>query len=196
MKRLALSLGALIYIQVSAQTIGIKTGLALSGYRATYSTADPTYIPPTNSLKTGFILGGYVDIKAHKKLFIRPGAELVVKGAAIQVNYITNGTLHAYKTSRNFAVIDFPINLIYKTNDGDKQRWIIGGGLVPGLILSRNYNRGDLGLNVVTGYEFPIGVTFNANFTYGLLNVTRSYYYADPVTLKNYYFGLTIGYFF
>jgi hypothetical protein len=196
MKRLALSVGALIYMQASGQTIGIKTGLALSGYTATYSTVNPTYIPPTNSLKTGFIFGGYVDIKTHNKLFIRPGAELVVKGAVNTVSYYNNGTLYTYKTSHNFAVIDFPINLIYKSNVGNKQRWIVGGGLVPGLILSRSYNRADLGLNVITGYEFPIGITFNANFTYGLLNVAHSYYYADAVTLKNYYLGITMGYFF
>src|SRR5947209_6909577 len=129
MKRLTLSICVLIYMHAYSQTIGIKTGLALSGYRATYSTADPTYIHPVNSLKTGFIFGGYVDIKANKQLFVRAGAELVVKGAVNQVTYINNGTRYTYKTSRNFAVLDFPVNLLYKTNTSDKQRWIIGGGI-------------------------------------------------------------------
>lgn len=184
-------------LQAAPQTFGLKTGLALCNYSATYkdySTPGNTQLFLGTSAKPGFIFGGYIDIQLRKSLFLRPGAEMVIKGAVEKVSYTDNASTRYYNYGYNFVAIDLPLNLVYKNKPDGQQRLIVGGGIVPGILLESDLSRGDLGLNALIGYEFPIGLNFNINYNYGLLNVgSNSYRFRS---LRNRYLGITVGYFF
>ena len=53
------------------------------------------------------------------------------------------------------------------------------------------YRPWDVGANILTGYELNNGLSFNINYSLGLTNISPS----DVNSLKNHYFGVTIGYF-
>lgn len=53
------------------------------------------------------------------------------------------------------------------------------------------YRPWDVGANILTGYEFNNGLSLNINYSLGLTNISPS----DLNTLKNHYFGITVGYF-
>lgn len=199
MKNLLLIICTLITIQSASQTIepaaqitfGLKTGLSLSNYSASYH---PPHSPGT-AIRPAFIFGGYIDILLSKNLYLRPEAITLMKGAYEKAS--ENGV--SYKISRNYRTIDFPVDIIYKTKRAGQQRLLFGAGVAPGIILNNyNYgvfNKGDFGLNILSGYEFPIGLSFNLNYTYGLVNITTATN-PDFKSLKSRYLGITLGYFF
>lgn len=189
----------LLSCQCFAQTFGVKTGLALSKYAATYRVnTDPNVLSPTievHSFMPGFLFGGYAEMRLQKSWYLRTGAEIVVKGAREKFTSSNNGDPFSTYSNPDFTTLDIPVNLVYKTGEPEKQRWVIGGGFVPGLILSKGYRKHDLGLALFAGYEFPIGLNMNVNYTHGLVNIANpdfSWYRS----LRNRYLGFTIGYFF
>ena len=196
MKKLSLISCMIISFSSSGQiSLGIKAGVSVPDFAATYTS---TYAPTDENnfgKQRRIVAGVFADIPLNKKLFFRPGAELVGKCASI--NLTSNGVAYEWKVKIN--TVDFPINLIYKAASAGKQRVLVGGGIVPGIFIRSNYNISvltlvNLGLNAMAGYEFPVGVSFNVNYNYGLLNVVSS-----PVhfqSLRLHYLGLTVGYFF
>jgi hypothetical protein len=196
MKKIISGLLLLVAVQSWAQTFGIKTGLAISTFTAGYSQIEPggfSSVQKGATPKGGLILGVYADLALTKALFLRPGAELVSKGA-IQERTGQNGALNIYSFTTSFTAFDFPLNLVYKTRAAGQQRLLLGAGCVPGIINDGILKRFDFGLNVLAGYEFPVGFSFNMNYNHGLIDVRREDSWYAP--LKNRYGGITIGYFF
>src|SRR5690242_9971138 len=70
------SCAILFTIQLNAQRIGVKAGLALASYNAIgRQHPDPYYSKSiiNTTLKPGIIVGGYADFELNKNLFLRPG---------------------------------------------------------------------------------------------------------------------------
>jgi hypothetical protein len=175
--------------------VGIKAGAAI----ANYSSVDIAANMPENashSAKTGMIAGIHLDIPLKNYLFFRIGYDYVTKGAIDKQQYA--GFTSAFE--RQIRVFDFPLNILYKTGQPTGRRFVVGGGVVPGVIISRGafgvgtLERTDFGANILAGYELPIGAYINLNFTKGLKNVAGDVIYFE--SLKNNYFGITLGFLF
>ena len=166
-------------------TVGIKLGLALSNVTLTPDN------PPNTSTRKGILGGVYLNIPSGKKIIIRPGIEVVSKGAVL------DGDSYRDRYSMRFTYVDFPINILYKTSS-IKGHLLAGGGPSIGVPIKDFYSsynlKTEFGVNGLIGYEVPIGVSLNLNYNYGLSNASKG---GEPGgKISNRYLGITIGYSF
>lgn len=171
---------------------GIKVGIAFSNVQTTYSqTYNPGYEKP--GFKRGIIAGGYANIILNKNFIFQPAILMINKGMEEKNQY------SSYPTNLNY--VELPLNLLYNSTS-PKGSFFIGGG--PALsyytgetLFYSGYNelkKLDFGINLLTGYEIPIGFSLNIHYTYGLPNVSGNKEYIPE--LKNRSIGLAIGYTF
>ncbi|HEY0040925.1 MAG TPA: hypothetical protein VGB71_09695 [Flavisolibacter sp.] len=196
MKKRLLLLLPLLPAQLFAQTFGVKAGAALATYSATGNTNNNLNFSRTNlttSFKTGIIVGGYVDFSLTQSLALRTGLELVTKGGKEEGTYMFNGTSQPYSSRNNFTAFDIPVNLLYKKKAGSGHL-LLGGGLVPGILIETGLNKLDLGLNVLAGYELSKGLNANMTYHHGIRNVGNQS--VDYHSLTNRHVGFTVGYSF
>ena len=170
--------------------VGLKAGFSFPNFNASY--ADSSITSDTRRIMS-YILGGIVNIPLSETFSIRTGLELVRKGAV----EITDSYNYTYRQRSSYTFIDLPINLIYMNNN--KGGLLAGGGVVIGHTSGHGYSNiypspFDVGVNVLAGYELPIGFSIMLNYSQGLKNVSNNKSYMT--NLKNNYFGLTVGYMF
>lgn len=175
--------------------IGLKAGFLISNNDVEYSNSIIKY---THEAKKGALLGLVVDLPLSKKVSFRPGLEFVIKGSKERHRGSSSFGSYNFAISQPLFYLDVPLNLLYAVKIG-KGKFIIGGGPVAGFYLSnndRNYplKAIDLGVNAVTGYEWPIGFFVNLNHTRSLKNISEEEQFVSNFT--NYYYGLSLGYFF
>lgn len=179
--------------KIPVVTVGIKIGMSGSSLSPGYT--DISDYRHTFSLKGGFQGGGFLQIAIGKKLLIQPEILFVSKGAKETVNDINSS--NEYNSPNHINYIEFPVNILAKLSAGPGH-FILGGG--PAFAFARNnyyslYNRRfDAGLNMLTGYQWPIGFIINLNFTKGFSNVFDPLQGAPKIT--NTSFGLCVGYVF
>jgi hypothetical protein len=175
----------------NAIRFGIKLGLSISKTHIRY---DPNFYPGEDDVaRVGVIGGGMGVIRINKKVVFQPEILIVGKGAKER--------RQDYDFVKGLTYLELPLNLLYKPAT-TKGSFFIGGGPAPSFLIGDNifytgyesFNKFDFGVNVIMGYELPIGLSFNLQYTYGLLNISN-----DKSTLpvvKNRCFGLTAGYLF
>jgi hypothetical protein len=158
---------------------GIKTGIAFTNTKLVYVND-----PPLGSLQTknGFILGCFLNISFSKNVVFQPSVLYVGKG-------YNNYYYYAYH------YLEIPLNILYKTQT-KSGIFLLGGGVSPAFILStysgNQIKKFDFGINVLAGYQLPIGFSINVGYTYGLLNLSNNKNYISNI--QNKYLGLTVGY--
>jgi hypothetical protein len=138
-------------------------------------------------------LGSFLDFGLNEQLLLRSGAELVVKGGTETGVDVYNGTSYPYSYSTNFAAVDFPLLLLYKTGATNEKGWLFGGGLVPGILIEGGLRKGDLGASLLGGYQFRNGLHYSLAYNHGLINVATAYHYSYQ-SLRNRHVALTLGY--
>jgi hypothetical protein len=169
---------------------GLKLGLSFANIRVGeggQNGPDPSAI----SSRTGIIGGGYLRIRINNELAFQPEALYIGKGW--QVKY--------YHSWFNANYIEIPLNLLYTAYGSRGSTFYIGGGPAPSIILNENFYFGsdlipkqfDLGINLLVGYEVPIGFSLNFNYNHGLVNFNSI---SNGPEIKNKYFGVTLGYTF
>jgi hypothetical protein len=183
---------------VSAQT---KFGVKIGYNAANVSTNEPD-IKEDGKTLSGIGFGAFVDFAVSKNFSIQPQINYNRKGVAIG---------HGGHTDKvQFNVIDIPVNALYRTNSG----FFIGGGPNIGYNLSarlkseqdptENFDftfgkgvddvkRLDLGLNLLTGYEFKNGLFLSANYLAGLTNLSNDASEKWRNNLLNFSIGYTFG---
>lgn len=169
-------------------TFGVKLGVALSSATINPANTDPGATSNVN--RTGITGGICMDVPLTKEVVFRPGVEIVPKGGNERNNYVY------YGYPLRFTYLDIPLQILYK-KDNTGGHLITGGGPVFGLPIQNNYGYSlnpDVGLNGLIGYELPIGFSFNLNYCYGLLNVSKNKQLASKISTR--YFGITVGYSF
>lgn len=123
---------------------------------------------------------------------LRPGLQLVTKGAVEKNTLTNNGTPYRMTEHINFTAVDLPLSILHKRKAG-KGQFLVGGGVVPGILTENSTFDGfDFGATILTGYELANGLSANMTYTHGLSNVaTNAFYYES---LKNRYLGIVLGY--
>ncbi len=175
--------------------IGLKAGFLISNNDVEYSNSIIKY---TREAKKGALLGLVVEWPISKKFSFRPGLEFVIKGSKERHRGSSSYGSYDFAVSQPLFYLDVPLNLLYAVKIV-KGKFIIGGGPVAGFYLGnndRNYSLKviDLGVNVVTGYEWPIGFFVNLNHSRGLKNISEKEQFVSD--FQNNYYGLSVGYFF
>ncbi len=180
-----------IGIQTKAQvrvSPGLRGGLNVS----TLSNIDD------NSSKTDFYVGGLVDIKFNRFFSLQP--EINYSRQGDRGRYFENGRYY----SENYELNYVTLGAVAKFNFGGGGFHILGGPSLD-LKVSDNYvntNPEDVDLAFVAGlgYTLPNGLTFEARFKQGILDIygyegiDNGYYY-DQVIL-NQVFQIGISYTF
>ncbi len=180
-----------IGIQANAQvrvSPGLRGGLNVS----TLTNIDD------NSSKTDFYVGGLVDIKFNRFFSLQP--EINYSRQGDRGRYFENGRYY----SENYELNYVTLGAVAKFNFGGGGFHILGGPSLD-LKVSDNYintNPEDVDLAFVggLGYTLPNGLTFEARFKQGLLDIygyegIDDGYYYDQVIL-NQVFQIGISYTF
>lgn len=169
--------------------IGIKAGIAFSN--ATIRPAGMGTSVPKTSIRVGILGGIYLNVPSGKELIFRPGIEIVSKGTRQKDDY------SSYDYPVIFTFLDFPINILYKTNN-TKGFLIAGGGPVIGVPIKDYYTqyplKTEIGINGLIGYELAIGFSLNFNYTFGISNASKNKQIYSKIS--NRYLGITLGYSF
>lgn len=171
---------------------GIKAGVAIAKAKIEYNSAtSPGNSEPKSKL--GAMAGVFARMFLGHKAVFQPELLMVGKGAK-EINQY-----YSYRTDLTY--LELPLNILYKPS-GSKGSFFIGGGPAPSYYIGENvfysgyqsFKKFDLGINILTGFELPIGFSINLNYTLGLLNISQDT--NDIPTVKNRSFGLTVGYVF
>jgi hypothetical protein len=180
-----------LHAQAQQPVVGIKAGTVVSN-----CTIKGTYPVIGTESKTSATVGLFVQFPLTKRLSIRPGIDYVTRGAIINRTY---EEYYRYTMTEGFryAGLDLPVNLLYNIPI-NVYKIFAGGGPVLSYMLNQQDNKGvattDIGANIMGGFEWPSGVHFMINYTRGLKNLSAHKW--NETSLKNYYVGITLGYWF
>jgi hypothetical protein len=194
-------------------TFGIRAGINFQNFNGKNADGDKL----ENKMITGFNAGVNVEIPVAPDFVLQPGLLFSLKGsqvtedfdATITVNYIElpinfifkpvlgNGRLLlgigpylAYgisgKAKATIAEVDIEKDIKFESNLSTSQR------LDDEVYLKRF----DAGANLLAGYEFGFGISFQLNAQLGLLKVNPGYDgdSDDDTSVKNTGFGISVGY--
>ena len=171
---------------------GIKAGVAIANAKVEYNTTTrPDNGKPKSKL--GAMAGVFARMAFGNNACFQP--ELLMVGKSMKENN------QGYFYRNDLTYLELPLNILYKPS-GSKGSFFIGGGPAPAFYIGENVfysgyqsvKKFDVGINVLSGYELPIGFSINLNYTHGLLNISENK--VDVPVIKNRSFGLTVGYTF
>jgi hypothetical protein len=177
---------------------GIKAGVALANCQISYD-PEPDPSPGKTKAKMALAAGFFARFQLNKNTCFQP--ELLFIGKGLKQKDPYNFTYRS-----RFSYLELPLNILYRP-ETSRGAFFIGGGPAPSFHIGQNsmYSGNyliktfDIGVNVLAGYEIPIGFSINLHYTHGLSNISKSNDdFNNPYVskLKNRCFGLTIGYVF
>ena len=183
---------SILHAQAQKPRFGVKAGITIANCRI--KSADPG----TGTSKRISVIGGvFVHIPINKKFSLRPGVEFVCKGSQIMGKYNDPYNSYSFTKELQLSYLDIPVNLLYEI-PVRANKLFFGGGPVLSFLMNKIWNQGiannDIGVNLLTGYEWPIGASVFINYTHGFKNISALYTNGNKVT--NYYFGITVAYWF
>jgi len=146
-----------------------------------------------NSLAPGFHAGLNVIVPIAPDFYFQPGLQFSRKGA--------KNTSGPSDIKYNLSYVELPLNLLYRGQLGNGYV-LLGFGPYVGYAVKAVEVVGDVdsdmdlkafdaGAGVYAGYETGMGIYFQLNTQYGLLNLSTQ---DDDSVLRNVGFGLSLGY--
>jgi hypothetical protein len=198
MKYMLSILAVLFSSYVNAQVrVGIQAGATFSSLKAKQSG-----LSITTDSKVGFTVGVLTDVPLGQGWIFQPAINFVQKGGQSKDNNITD------KLTMNF--LELPLNIIhgFQTSGG---RFLIGAGpsisyglsgteKVSGTVSATNeikfgtkptddFKPLEVGLNILSGFQFKQGFFISANYNTGLTNQSND----GSLTMHSRYFGVRVG---
>ncbi len=198
-------------------TFGIRGGVNFQNFNG--KDADGNMI--SQNLVTRYNFGVNLEIPVAVEFYFQPGILFTTKGSLKKAT--VNG--QPYEANSNISYVEVPLNLIYKPLLGTGHM-ILGFGpyVAYGVGGKATYKLGsdtrtekikflnkvesghstdvtyfrpfDAGANLVAGYEFSSGMSFQLNVQLGFAKVNPEYWNLpnDKSSIKNTGFGLSLGY--
>lgn len=202
---------------LSAQGIGLRAGVNFQNINGKNAAGDKL----ENDLVAGFNAGINGEIPIAPDFYFQPGLMFTLKGAKSTGEIL--GQSVASKLTLGY--LEIPVNLVHKPALGSG-RLILGFGPYVGFGLTGNaklesgdnnadldmeykntveisdpddvfyFRRFDAGANILAGYEFANGLSFQLNTQLGLVNINPEYQgIADDKSKWNHTgFGASLGY--
>ncbi|MBS1742413.1 MAG: PorT family protein [Bacteroidetes bacterium] len=189
--------------------IGVNLGMGQNGGGVGYTAI-------TNDPKVGLALGAVAEIHIINKFSFRPELNFIQKGNKAG-GYVIGTYYYGGDSKRTLNYFELPLNIVYKMGFGSsKNRFFFGAGpsFAAGLFGKDKNASGhdrtvkfdddanannadnvhlkrlDVGINVLAGYQFSMGLFGKISYTHGLTDI-------DPVsngTYRNRGVCLTVGY--
>ncbi len=195
-------------------TFGIRAGINFQNFNGKDSQGDKL----KNSMIVGFNAGVNVEFPIAPEFFLQPGLLFTVKGTE------TDEAVGTGKVKVNY--IELPVNFLFKPALGNGHLLLglgpyiaygIGGKvklsgsgndfeknikfenkLTESQLLDNEFylRPFDAGANLLAGYEFNFGISFQLNAQLGLLKINPGYdgNSEDATSVKNTGFGISVGY--
>jgi hypothetical protein len=171
-----------------------------------YNAANMDYTIPTTKLDTrtlhGLKIGATADVDIYKGLFFEPGIFYSAKGTQ---------TVNAVTSILHVNYLEVPLDLGYRFDMGKPGAIFVTAGPYLGFGLNGHYKdflsidsdikfgsnateykKLDVGMNVSLGYVSPIGIFIRGSLSKGFTNLSN----VAQTTLKNYVWGVSVGYAF
>jgi hypothetical protein len=197
---IALSLPAFLKAQVN---YGPILGLNIARYKL-----DAGFMAFSASSKPGIMVGGVAEKQLKGHFYLQSGAQFVSSG--YDLNY------YGLALTATIRTIQVPVNLLYKPGNEENRKFHFGIGPYFGLNIvaheritasgpltswgvpenidsAHNLTTGDLGIGINAGYHFTKRVFAQAHLQKGL---TSLFFDTQGFDVKNYNYGLTVGYLF
>ncbi|MDB5150353.1 MAG: PorT family protein [Mucilaginibacter sp.] len=184
-------------------TIGFKGGV---NFATLHATVDGFSGSGNSGSLTTFNVGAFVDFK-FGNVSLQPALNFTGKGGSSSVS-IDDEASSSGKVKLYYLQV--PVNVVYHVPAvvGD---FYFGAGPYLGMAVSGKskddsgnsedikfgsgqdeIKRTDAGLNAIVGFKFKTGFLINANYDWGLTNITN----VDGIKLTNRVFGVSVGYAF
>ncbi|MGZ8540962.1 MAG: porin family protein, partial [Chitinophagaceae bacterium] len=168
---------------------GVKAGITVATCPVEYSSTAIVIGYP--KYKLGVMGGVFAGILLSKKVCFQP--ELLIVGKGMKEDN------QSYGVRTDLTYLELPLNLLYKPTN-PKGSFFVGGGPAPAIYIGENvfysgpqyFKKFDFGINILAGYELPIGFSINLHYTHGLINISDNK--TDLPLTKNRCFGLSVGY--
>jgi hypothetical protein len=184
-------------------TVGFKGGV---NFASLHATMDGISGSGNSSSLTTFNVGAFVDFK-FGNVSLQPALNFTGKGATSSVAI---GEEARSSSKIKLYYLQLPVNVVYhvpaivgdfyfgagpylgmgvsgksKDDSGNSEDVKFGSGL-------NEIKKTDAGLNGIVGFKFKTGFLINANYDWGLTNITN----VSGIKLTNRVFGISVGYAF
>jgi hypothetical protein len=202
MKKVTLLMAMGIFaIAANAQTqFGVQAGALMSSYKMKAGSVSLNF-----KSTVGFKVGLFAEVPFGSALSFNPELNYINKGGTLDES--------GDKTTFSFGYLELPLNVQYKLGVGGGNV-LFGAGPVLGYGLNGKtkytYSDGspsesetlkfgsgidqvkaiELGANIFAGYELSSGIRFSIQGRPNFTNLNND----DGISMKNTYFGLTVGY--
>ncbi len=171
---------------------GGKIGMAFSTLTPDYT--DANGYKHQFSLTDGLKIGGFIQLPAGKNILIQPELFFIVKGGDEKVSF--DSVQYTNYGPRRISYVELPINILAKLKAGTGF-FLAGGGPSFAFSRKRYFDAGprfDAGLNLLLGFQWPLGFLVNLNYTKGFSNTEHAATGVPKVTNSS--FGICVGYAF
>jgi hypothetical protein len=176
-------------------SVGLKLGMGWSMPRVTYSSGSPYGSSSSSSGRNGIVAGIISQLPLGAGWWMKPSAQFTWKGF---YEAFTTYPGYGVRAGNTMNYLEVPLNVVY-TSGVKGSGFQAGGGPVFSHLLNSNFRdyalkRTDIGINLLTGYQLPIGFSFNLSYTHGLGDVVKNR--TNYSSLKNRFLALTVSYLF
>lgn len=215
MKKIILSAAAVMAFAFTAQAQEVKFGVKAGANFATVTGDDAD----DASSRTGFHVGGVVELKLTDKFSIQPELLYSMQGAERSEVEEEGGIIYTGETKAKLDYINIPIMAKYYVIEGlsieagpqvgflvnaKEEVELTGTGPGGSITVSQEedakdfYKSVDFGLAAGAGYELPMGLFFQARYYVGLSNIGEDFEFAgatvEAADIKNSVIQLSVGF--
>ena len=182
----AIALMAFAFTQAQDLKFGAKAGLNLANLTGDVEDA---------SMKPGFHVGGFVEIKFSDKLALQPELLYSLQGAKTEYNYSFSDMMsESYESKVNLSYINIPVmvkfypveklfleagpqvGFLVSAKSKDEYSITMGGTTTSGsedVDVKDSFKSIDFGFNIGAGYEFTENLFANVRYNIGLSNIAE-----------------------
>lgn len=181
-------------------TYGVQAGATIANWKGDALQSLNNVVDLSNGFittksKTGFLIGGYVNIPVSDKISFEPGLQYAQKGytmqgdlkidalkflgvnasAKVEANYIDVPLLLKAEVAKGLSIYAGPQLSYLVKNNLHLNASVLGINLYNNKIdITDNFNRVDMGLAGGIGYKFDNGFNIKAGYDYGLSKLDKN----------------------
>ncbi|MDR7208601.1 outer membrane beta-barrel protein [Flavobacterium piscis] len=173
-----------LFVSIMNAQVTFKPGLRAGATFSTFSNTRSDY-------KTDFYIGGFGEIKLTKIYTLQPEITYSQQGSDNVKTFVSYNSGQDVVESRDLEIDYLSIAMINKFTFNGGFQVQVGPTLDFRLRDNLIYEKSDIDLAFITGigYRLPSGLTFEARFKKGLIDVLNSDFYGSKSDNRDYWFG-------
>ena len=195
------AIAVIIMSSTKAQiTYGVQAGASIANWKGDALQSLNNVVDLSNGFittksKTGFTVGGYVNIPVSNKISFEPGLQYSQKGytmqgnlkidilkflganasAKVEAHYIDVPLVLKAEVAKGLSIYAGPQLSYLVKNNLHLNAGVLGISLYNNKIdITNNFNRLDMGIAGGVGYKFDNGINIKASYDYGLSKLDKN----------------------